>query len=194
MAAAVAVALMAMSVSGQAQAAPNGPGKVSAKVLAQGLRSDYSRPVLMIVQSSCQWDAEMASLSASHSLVGGPDLEPQVDWANQTVVVVALGSLPYGYNSQLTGARQGLGGLILNVHVDYQHYQNSIEGVNPVMLLVVDGHDEKRVHVEYDMDLAGLQTDADAPRCGEGGGPGLRGNGASSSLAMTWGAVKSSYR
>ena len=204
---AAAVALMAVAVSGPVQAADAKSDnmewalahKLSSATVSHALRSTYSRPTLLVVQNACQWESAMATLSASGSLAYGPDSQPAVDWKNQSVVVVAMGQVPYGYDLNVREARQSDGKLLVDVHVDYQSYENNLDDENPVAVVVVDGHGMSRVRAMYDMELPTLVSHASAPSCGPAhGGPALAGADAVSdsapTVAGTWGSLKASYR
>ena len=201
-AAAAAVALLAMAASGPAQAAGNtksadlewAMGRPVADNAVASMRSTYSRPTLLVVQSACQWEKAMESLSGS--LAYGADQMPEVDWAHQAVVVVALGQVPYGYNLKVNEVRLGQGKLMLDLHVDYQSYQNSLDDVSPAAVVVVDASAPK-VRALYDLDLPGLPHQADAPKCGLSSADQTASNGDTDprpSVTGTWGALKSLYR
>jgi hypothetical protein len=206
MAAAAVAALMAMSASAPVQAAGNNKSSDLEWMTAShvtstssaGLRSTYSRPTLLVVQSSCEWKAAMQALQATNSLAWGADAEPNVDWTRQAVVVVALGSVPYGYSLKVNETRELQGKLMVDVHVDYQSYENSLDDVSPAAVVVVNSHGNK-VRALYDLALPGMPTQSDVANCsGSHSGPGLDGSAGSvdsgSSVALTWGALKSTYR
>jgi len=204
---AAAVALMAVAVSGPVQAADSKSDnmewalahKLNSATVSHALRSTYGRPALLVVQNACQWESAMANLSASGSLAYGPDSEPAVDWRNQSVVVVAMGQVPYGYDLNVREARQSEGKLLVDVHVDYVSYENNLDDESPVAVVVVNGHGMNQVRAMYDLDLPTLVKRASAPNCGLAhGGPALAGadNGSdpASTVAGTWGSLKASYR
>jgi len=204
---AVAVALMAVAVSGPVQAADTKSDnmewalahKLNSATVGHALRSTYSRPTLLVVQNACQWESAMATLSASGSLTYGPDSQPAVDWKNQSVVVVAMGQVPYGYDLNVRETRQSEGKLLVDVHVEYQSYENNLDDESPVAVVVVNGHGMNRVRAMYDMQLPTLVSHANAPSCGAAhGGPALGSADGSSdaapTLAVTWGSLKASYR
>src|SRR5262245_49491735 len=161
--AAAAASLMAVAVSGPVQAAQSADAQglawatgkhLNARTLGQGVRSCYNTPVLVVAQSECQWEAAMADLAARGCLEAGALPAPEgVDWRHQSVVVVTLGRVPYGYNVQVEEARQALGQIMLNVRVDYQQVDNYTEDVNPMHMLVLDAKGVSRVSAHYSLDL-----------------------------------------
>ena len=205
---AAAVALMAVAMSAPVQAADSKSNesmewalahKLTSSTVSHALRSTYNRPTLLVVQSSCQWESAMEALGASGSLTYGAETEPEVDWKNQSVVVVAMGQMPYGYDLSVREARQSEGKLLVDVHVDYQSYENNLDDESPVAVLVVNGHGMNRVRAMYDMDLPTLVKASNAPNCGTAhGGPALVSVGGSTdsapTLAVTWGSLKATYR
>jgi hypothetical protein len=209
-AAAAAMALLAMSVSGPAQAAGEDKNsdlewvlarRLNSTTVTKGLHSAYDRPVLLVAQNSCQWQSAMAALKASNSLdaySSGPQPEPEnVNWDLQTAVVVAMGQVPYGYSLDVNEARQNGGRLLLDVHVGYQSYENNLDDDNPVVVLLVDGHGVTNVRAMYDLDVPGLLSQANASSCdAQRAGSSVGGSQADpgSNVSMTWGSLKSLYR
>jgi hypothetical protein len=205
---AAALALLALSLAGPARArGSKNPGAAWAAArpltcasMASGPRSSYDRPTLLVAQSSCQWQAAMAVLMANHALEAGPEAEPDgIDWTKQTAVVVAMGTVPYGYSLAVQGARQSSGALLLQVHVDYQSYENNYEDVNPAAVVIVDGQGMNTVQALYDFQAPGLLDQAVAIPCGISRTTyGLGRTSASLDTgpvsSMTWGSLKSVYR
>lgn len=207
MAAAAAMALMAMSVSGPAQAAGDSKSSdlewalastVTSTTAARGLHSGYDRPTLLVAQSSCQWQAAMAALSASNSLEAGPEPEPNgVDWQHQSAVVVALGRVPYGYSLDALEARQSQGKLLVDVRVNYESTENNLEDNNPVVVLLVNAHGNTVRALYENLALPGMPSQNSAASCGAAhAAPSLAGSdgSAGSAVTMTWGGLKSTYR
>jgi hypothetical protein len=142
----------------------------------------------------------MALLAANNSLEAGPEPEPDgIDWTKQTAVVVAMGTVPYGYSLGVQGARQISGALLLQVHVDYQSSENNFEDDNPVAVVIVDGQGMNTVQALYDLELPGLVDQSVVVPCGATRSTARLGRtdaslDTGSKVSMTWGSLKSVYR
>jgi hypothetical protein len=164
------------------------------------MHSAYDKPTLLLAQSSCEWQAQMAVLNAAGALEAGPEPDPPgIDWSTQSAAVVAMGTVPYGYSLTVLGARQISGVLLLDVHVDYQSYQNNYEDDNPVAIVLVDGHGMNSVEAMYDLALPTLLAQAEDVPCGGARRPSsLRRTGGALEILpvvpTTWGALKATYR
>jgi len=199
-------ALVAVAVAPAQAAAPKGDqdlgwtlaAPLTSTTVMHALRTTYSKPTLLVVQSSCEWTTAMAALTLSGSLEYGPEAEPAVDWNTQSVVIVAMGSVPHGYDLNVVDARQNQGTMLVNVHIDYQSYENNFENESPAVVMVVDGQGMNKVQAVYDLDLPTLVHLAAAPICivphaalslrGSDGGPDP------TATMLTWGSLKSRYR
>jgi hypothetical protein len=142
----------------------------------------------------------MTVLAASGSLEAGPEPEPDgVDWSAQSAVVVAMGTVPYGYSLDVPEVRLNSGELLVDVHVAYQSYENNFPDDNPVVVALVDGHGMNIVCALYDLDVPGLLSQAAVVSCGiarsrSASRPMGAGLGAAPTISMTWGSLKSFYR
>jgi hypothetical protein len=166
--------------------------------LALGVRSCYNTATLVVAQSECQWAAAMADLAARGCLEAGPLPAPDIDWHRQSVVVVSMGRVPYGYSLQVDEARLALGQIMLNVHVGYQQVENYIDDVTPMHMLVVDAKGVNRVAAQYDLELPTLCGAAKALNCGDlqraSSVLGVNDDQAPTSPTVSWGHMKDMYR
>jgi len=185
------LAAMALTLALNASLAAAAPGaaeraksSVPCRTVASYTMSAWMAPVAMVLHSAGAWTAWNEQMAAE-GLALAPEALPQdVDWAKESVVVLALGELPDAYRMEVTGARRSLHGTTVNVKLEV-----GTGGHAPALVMAMPKSAAGRMTMvcDYAMPMPECRTYPDASVA-------MSGDEQPVAVSTSWGAMKAEYR
>ena len=157
---------------------------VACRIVANYTMSAWMAPAAMVLHSAGAWKTWNERM-AEEGLAVAAEAEPQgVDWARESVVVLALGELAECYHMEMTGVRRTLSGTTLSLHMGPGN-----GGTSPALVLAMPKSAAARLKLACDTTsgLPELRTYPEASLAAAGDLP-------PTALATSWGAMKAEYR
>jgi len=184
---ALTVALTASSVAAapRAGAAERAKKSVACRTVDSYTMSAWLVPTAMVLHSAKAWTEWNDQMAKDGLAVGAEPLPKDVDWAKESVLVLALGELSVPHHVELLSARRTLSGVVVSVHVEPGY-----GGSSPALVMAMDKSAAARLQplsCDYSLSLPECRTYPEAALAGSADTQPV-------ALAVSWGAMKAEYR
>jgi len=146
--------------------------------IEKAMYGPYGKQTLLVANSESDWNQMMSSMEGDGNLTVSPGpAAPQVDWSHYCVVLLAAGPTGYDVTLKLTSHSDG------TVTLDPEYVPLGADGGEslPYHLVMMEKHSWLKTQLVEDSGVAAALpvSGSDAP---------------SSTVLLSWGAVKASYR
>lgn len=146
--------------------------------IEKAMYGPYGKQTLVVANSEADWNQMMSTLEGNGSLTVSPaPAAPQVDWSRYSVVLLAAGPTGYDVTLKLTQHSNGT----MTLDPEYTPLANDGGESLPYHLVMMEKHAWLKSQLVEDSGVA-----AALPMSGS--------DPSSSTVVLSWGAVKASYR
>jgi len=185
--AALTVMALTLAMAPVASAAPKAADRAkqsaSCRTVENYTMSAWIAPAVMVLQSKAAWNNWNEQMAAEGLAVAAEAAPANVDWAKESVIVVALGELSGPYAVSLKGAKRTLSGVQVSLGIESGH-----GGTSPALVLAMPKSASRNLTLISDaMALPEMRTYPEANLAGDG-------NDGPVAAGTSWGALKAEYR
>ena len=146
--------------------------------------SAWVAPTAIVLQSAGAWKSWNEKMAEQGLAVAAEAVPENVDWSNESVVVVALGELSDAYHLQLAGAHRDIKGTHVSLTLE-----SGRGGTSPAVVLALSKKDAARMTLNCDAVILPEVEMYSEPAALAGGTI-----GEPSAVQLSWGAMKAEYR
>lgn len=181
---ALTLAMTAPSASAAPGAAERAKKNASCRTVENYTMSAWIAPAVVVLNSRAAWKNWNEQMAAEGLALAAEAAPENVDWAKESVVVVALGELSGPYAVKLNGAKRTLSGVQVQLEIESGH-----GGSSPALVLAMPKSASRNLSLISDaMALPEMRTYPESNLAGDDANDGPVAAGTS------WGAVKAEYR